>query len=1102
MKKQFLRFTLSVIIIYLTGGAPQFRRCRSPSHRGELSGGNGTHFCGVIDGHSNKRYSGQFPNRRYARTSAANLDVAEPRTVRMIYFLPNDRPYRADIVQKMKDEILSIQTFYAERMQAHGYRHTTFRVETDTQGEPIVHRVDGQHPNSYYLDDTDSKVRDEIEITFDIEMNIYHIIIDHSINDIGRAQGGRHGSSGSPPYVWKIGGYILHPANKFDFVTMAHTLGHAFGLHHDFSDSAYIMSYGPGLNRLSACLSSCHVEFLSVHPYFNLNTPIEVGPSPSIELISPRGYPAGAKRVPIRLKVSDSDGLHQVLLFVYTREPHGAAGNKELKACRGLSGEKEAVIEFDYDGVIPSDDLTSLSHPVVHPIRILAVDVNWNVKRRSFELFSEMLQPLSKISGDNQHSFPNALLPNPFVVEVREVNSGRAQRGVSITFTVTAGGGTLSVEHTQTDDRGQAASTLTLGPNLGMNTVEVSAVGIDQTATFNAVAGEGVDIPDSNLRTAIEPVIGKAPDEPIAPADMTNLTRFTARSQKIHDLTGLEFATNLVRLTLEGNNLSNVSALAGLNHLRRLLLAGNRVSDLEPLVNLIKLERLDLNNNSVSDLSPLAQLTRLTWLSLQNNRISDISVITGMTKLRFLDLNNNSVSNIEPLSGSTRLTSLRLDRNLISDISALSGLHQLTELRLDRNNITDLSPLVANMGLGSGDTVDVRGNPLSYLSIHTHIPALRSRGVTIEFDNVVTEPVDLPDPNLRDAIALILDKVSGEPITTTEMLDLFDLQARDANISSLTGLEHATNLKEALLERNDISDISPIVGLTQLTKLRLGGNSISDISALSSLTQLTRLSLWANSISDTSPVAALTNLTELNLSGNSISSIVSVAGLTQLTWLHLQSNRISDIAALASLTNLTALRLDRNRISDISALSSLIQLKELRLDRNNITDLSPLVANAGLGSGDTVDVRGNPLSYLSIYRHIPTLQSRGVEVSFDEQVSPVTVDINSDGSVNILDLILIASELGNEGQNLGADVNGDGVVNILDLVLAAGMFEEAAAAPSAQPQVPETLTAVEVQQWLADARSFEVRDPIMKRGFIVLEQLLASLTPTETELLA
>ena len=83
-----------------------------------------------------------------------------------------------------------------------------------------------------------------------------------------------------------------------------------------------------------------------------------------------------------------------------------------------------------------------------------------------------------------------------------------------------------------------------------------------------------------------------------------------------------------------------------------------------------------------------------------------------------------------------------------------------------------------------------------------------------------------------------------------------------------------------------------------------------------------------------------------------------------------------------------------------------------------------------------------------------------------------------------------------------ADVNGDRVVSILDLVLAAGMFDAAAAAPSAQPQVPETLTAVEVHGWLADARSLEAKDSIMRRGFLVLEQLLVSLTPTETELLA
>ena len=111
-------------------------------------------------------------------------------------------------------------------------------------------------------------------------------------------------------------------------------------------------------------------------------------------------------------------------------------------------------------------------------------------------------------------------------------------------------------------------------------------------------------------------------------------------------------------------------------------------------------------------------------------------------------------------------------------------------------------------------------------------------------------------------------------------------------------------------------------------------------------------------------------------------------------------------------------------------------------------------------------------------------------------------DINGDGVVNILDLIVVASELGNTGTNLVTDVNGDGVVNVLDLIFVAGVFDNAAAAPSAQPQVPETLTAVEVQGWLTDASSLEVRNSIMKRGFLVLEQLLVALTPKETELLA
>ena len=102
------------------------------------------HFCQLIDFEQWQRDHPRPAGKRLA------LNVGEPRTVRMIYFLPNDRPFRQEVVDSMKVAIRRVQTFYAEQMQAHGYGNRTFRIETDAQGEPLVHRVDGRHPNSYY----------------------------------------------------------------------------------------------------------------------------------------------------------------------------------------------------------------------------------------------------------------------------------------------------------------------------------------------------------------------------------------------------------------------------------------------------------------------------------------------------------------------------------------------------------------------------------------------------------------------------------------------------------------------------------------------------------------------------------------------------------------------------------------------------------------------------------------------------------------------------------------------------------------------------------------------------------------------------------------
>ncbi|MCZ6681060.1 MAG: hypothetical protein O7E52_27890 [Candidatus Poribacteria bacterium] len=58
--------------------------------------------------------------------------------------------------------------------------------------------------------------------------------------------------------------------------------------------------------------------------------------------------------------------------------------------------------------------------------------------------------------------------------------------------------------------------------------------------------------------------------------------------------------------------------------------------------------------------------------------------------------------------------------------------------------------------------------------------------------------------------------------------------------------------------------------------------------------------------------------------------------------------------------------------------------------------------------------------------------------------------MTGDGIVNIFDLVEVASQFGQSGENLSGDVNSDGTVNIFDLVEIASHFGEEAvvAAPT------------------------------------------------------
>ena len=94
---------------------------------------------------------------------------------------------------------------------------------------------------------------------------------------------------------------------------------------------------------------------------------------------------------------------------------------------------------------------------------------------------------LMEVSGNNQTGHTGGSLARPFVVEVRDENDAPLER-ITVTFTVTSGGGTLNPETMETNSRGRAWTRLTLGDNPGTNTVTASVAGVSRTIVFSAEA--------------------------------------------------------------------------------------------------------------------------------------------------------------------------------------------------------------------------------------------------------------------------------------------------------------------------------------------------------------------------------------------------------------------------------------------------------------------------------------------------------------------------------------------------------------------------------------------------------------------------------------
>ena len=119
--------------------------------------------------------------------------------VRLVYFLPNDRPARPDRMAALQQLIKDAQQFYADEMHRHEFGRKTFTVETDNNGEPLVHQINGKFREEYYYSEelTDSSVWAELIEHFDEDdlQHVYFIAIDLSYQALNAGKSGGLGGA-------------------------------------------------------------------------------------------------------------------------------------------------------------------------------------------------------------------------------------------------------------------------------------------------------------------------------------------------------------------------------------------------------------------------------------------------------------------------------------------------------------------------------------------------------------------------------------------------------------------------------------------------------------------------------------------------------------------------------------------------------------------------------------------------------------------------------------------------------------------------------------------------------------------------------------------
>ena len=621
---------------------------------------------------------------------------------------------------------------------------------------------------------------------------------------------------------------------------------------------------------------------------------------------------------------------------------------------------------------------------------------------------------------------------------------------------------------------------------------------------------------------------------------LVNLNHLSFHHTLVSDPSPLAGLINLKELDFNITNISDVSVVAGLVNLEFVAFPASNMSDLSPVEGLTNLNHIFSWGNPISDLSPLAGLTTLERIDICGADISDLTPLAGLTGLKELYLVSNKIPDVSPLAGLTILNRLNLAHNKISDVSPLAGLTSLKWLGIEGNEIADFSPLD---GIRENIKLVWHSNP----GFPTDAPKIEGPWLWVMLPGTVGEVLDSTD---------LLSEASGGTVTEVEIATHGATAGKSVGDSVWTSHRlppAGGNNIEDMLKRS-ISD-GAIYGTVSLyspreqeTTIYVGSKDGFKVWLNGVLIYENLRYLASEDYTDFFPITlqpgrnvllvavhthsngffGFETSTEYTLStgiGYTFSQTPIHTGDTFT--LDIRAENISDLAGwqfdiVFDPTLLEAINVSEGNFLKTDGGTTFFQSGSIDNASGKIIGLSAarLSAQGVSGTGVLLQVRFKAKSGGETELALQNFQLGSVtgdnipagphEIRITVEGQLATGDVNRDGVVSILDLILVAQQLGRRvPAGSPVDLNGDGVVSILDLILTAraiGSTTASAAPVALNPDLigaigTESVDAAMIEAWIAQARLEDDGAIAFKQGIENLQNLLASLIPEETALL-